>query len=120
MREVDLGLELFDRRTAARAARSTGLSVLLVVLLDALGFIDLDGTRMRFLLRDSDFGQNVEDDFALYLELSSQVINSNLLLVLLVHPPCFPPYCAVPLSLHSILTVMSFDLRREPQVFGVT
>jgi len=88
--QVDLGLELVDRRTAARAARSTGLSVLLVVLLDALGFIDLDGTRMRFLLRDSDLGQNVEDDFALYLELPCQVINSNLQLVLLVHSALFP------------------------------
>jgi hypothetical protein len=66
----------------------------LVVLLDLLGFINLDGTRVGFLLCNSDLGQEIEDHLTLYLELACQVINSDFLLL---HPPCFPPtICSVP------------------------
>jgi hypothetical protein len=98
MGEIDLGLELVDRRSAARTASSTGLSVLPVVQFDALGFIEFDGTRVRFLFCDSDLGQNVEDDFALYLELPRQVIDSYLLLVLLVHSALFPSVLCRPVK----------------------
>ena len=58
------------------------LAMLLVVLLDLLGLIDLDGAGMGLLFRDADLGKNVEDNFALYLELSCQVIDSDLLLLM--------------------------------------
>jgi hypothetical protein len=93
VRQVDLGLELIGGRTAARGARKTGFAMLLVVLLDPLGFIDFDGTRVGFLLCYTDLRENVEDHFALHLELACQVINSDFLLL---HPPCFPPICSVP------------------------
>jgi len=35
-----------------------------------LGFIDFDGTRMRLLLRYTDFRESVKDRLALYFQLS--------------------------------------------------
>ena len=55
--------------------------MLLVILFDLLGFINFDGTRVGLLLCNSDFGKNIEDDFALHLEFSCQVIDSDLLLL---------------------------------------
>jgi hypothetical protein len=76
--------------------------MLLKVLLDALGFVDLDGAGVRFFLGDTDLDQNVENGFALYLEFPGQVIDSNLV----QHYAPFPPLCFPSgLRLHSILTV---------------
>jgi len=53
VRQIDLGLELF--RLCARAAAAgaaAGLSVLSVILLDALRLIHFDGTGVRLLFRD--------------------------------------------------------------------
>ncbi len=60
------------------------------VLLDALGFVDLDGAGVRLFLCDTDLDQNVENGFALNLEFSGQVIDSNLVL----HYAPFPPSCS--------------------------
>jgi hypothetical protein len=73
--------------------------MLLVILLDLLGFIDLDGTRVGFLLYNSDPRKNVKDDFALYLELSCQVIDSYLLL--LMHSALFSSVLCRPVMLSS-------------------
>jgi hypothetical protein len=77
VRQVDLGLEFIHRRTAARTTRSTGLAVLLVVVFDLLGLIDLDGARVCLLLGNSDLAKNVEDHLALNLEFACQIIDSD-------------------------------------------
>jgi hypothetical protein len=87
VRQVDLGLELIHRRTAARATAGARLAMLLVILLDLFGFIDFDRARVGLLFCNSDLRENVEDDFAFHLELPCQVIDSYLLL--LVHSALF-------------------------------
>jgi len=102
VREVNLGLELF--RLGARAAAAgaaAGLSVLSVILLDALRLIHFDGAGVRFLFRDPDLDQQIEDHLAFDLEFPRQVVNSNLL----QHSALFPPYCPVRSRVHSILTL---------------
>jgi hypothetical protein len=42
VRQVDLRLELIGGHTAARATRSARFAMLLVVLLDLLGFVNFD------------------------------------------------------------------------------
>jgi len=99
VRKIDLRLELFRRRSARAAAR-TGL-MLLKILLNALRLVLFDGTGVRLLFRYSDLEENVKDFFALDLELSGQIVDSNLVL----HSALFPPLCPVRSRLHSILTV---------------
>jgi hypothetical protein len=87
MRQVDLGLELIHRRAAARAAaRRARFAMLLVVLLDLLGFIHFDRARVRLLFCNSDLYKKVKDHFALNLKFSCEVINSDFLL----HSALFP------------------------------
>jgi hypothetical protein len=93
VRQVDLGLELIGWRAAAVAARNPRFAMLLVVLLDLLGFIDLDGTRVGLLFCNSDLSQNIEDHFTLHLEFPCQVIDSDFQLL---HSARFPPICSVP------------------------
>jgi hypothetical protein len=66
----------FRALTIARALQSGA---------DFLRFIVLKRTGMRFLLGDPDFGQHVENRFALDFQLSCQIVNSNL-----THPPLCP------------------------------
>jgi hypothetical protein len=88
VRKVDLRLELFGCYTGAAGCRSsTRLAVFRVVLPDALCLIHFDGAGVRFLFRDSDLHQQVEDHFAFDLEFPRQVIDSNLLL----HSALLPP-----------------------------
>ncbi len=42
VRQVDLGLELINRRAVPRAAGRAGLAMLLVIVFDLLGFVDFD------------------------------------------------------------------------------
>jgi hypothetical protein len=101
VRQVDLGLELVGCRGCTRASAGAGL-MLRKILLNALRFVHFNRTGVRFLLGYADLDQNVEDRLALYLELSCQVVNSNLVL----HSALFPPsLCPPRLRLHSILTV---------------
>ena len=79
VRKIDLRLELVGRRRNARAAAGAGLMVL-EVFLDELRLIFFDGTGVRFLFRYSDLEKNVEDFLAFDLELSGQIVNSNLVL----------------------------------------
>jgi hypothetical protein len=62
------------------------------------GFVIFNGTGMRLLLGDSDFGKNVENRLAFDFQFSGQIVNSNL-----AHPLCF--LRSIPLSLHINLTV---------------
>lgn len=78
MREVDLGLEFLNRRRARATTTGTGLTVLLVVLLDGFRFFHFDGAGVRLFLIYANLGQNVENYLALYFELSREVIDSNL------------------------------------------
>lgn len=59
-----------------------------------LRFVVFERTGMCLLLGDADFGQRIENRFALYFQLSCQIVNSNL-----THPPLCPSGL-VPLSLH--------------------
>jgi hypothetical protein len=54
--------------------------MLLIILFDALRLVHFDGTGVRFLFRYSDLEKNVEDFLAFDLELSGQIVNSNLVL----------------------------------------
>jgi hypothetical protein len=91
VRQVDLGLELFRLEARTAAAGAAGLSVVRVILLDALRLIHFDGAGVRFLFRDPNLDQQVENHFAFDLEFPRQVVNSNLL----QHSALFPPYCPV-------------------------
>ena len=97
VRQVNLGLELIGRCWGARTAAAARL-MLGKILFNALGFIFFDGTGVRFLLGYADLKKNVENRLALDLELSRQIIDSNLML----HSALFPPLCPVWLRVHSI------------------
>jgi hypothetical protein len=112
MRQVDLRLKLVGpRRRRTRATGRTSAGMLREITLDALRFVHLDRTRVRFLFRNTDLGKNVEDFSALYLEFSRQIIDSNLVL----HYAPFPPCCPAWLRLHSILTVV-VDIQKGSSV----
>jgi hypothetical protein len=100
VRQVDLGLELFRLSARTATAGAAGLAVFSVILLHALRLIHFDGAGVRFLFRDPNLDQQVENHFAFDLEFSRQVVNSNFL----QHSALFPPYCPVRLRVHSILT----------------
>ena len=51
------------------------------VLLYALGLILFDGAGVRFFLGDADLGKDLEDLSAFDLELSRQIVDSNLVLL---------------------------------------
>jgi hypothetical protein len=88
MRKIDLGLEFFRSRTRRPRPRSgTWLTMLRVVLPDALRLIHFNGAGVRFLFRDSNLQQQIKNHFAFDLKLSRQVVNSNLLL----HSALLPP-----------------------------
>jgi hypothetical protein len=70
------------------------------ILLYPLRFIFFDGTGVGLLLGYSDLDKNIENRFALDLELSGQIVDSNLM-----HSALFPPLFPVCLRAHSILTV---------------
>jgi len=117
LRQVDLGALLFLRDPGARFTTSA-LVLLQDVLAYANGLIFLDGAGVRLLLGDTDLGQHLEDGPALYFQLSSQIINSNL------HPPvCFLRGIRQPSKIHSNLTVPIFTggnlscRRRKAQFF---
>jgi hypothetical protein len=83
MRKVNLRLELVNRRgTARRTGGAATFTVLLIVLLHALSLIHFNRARVRFLFRDTNPAENVENHFAFYLELPCKVVDSNLLLLL--------------------------------------
>jgi len=93
VRKIDLRLELVRRRRNARAAARAGL-MLLIILFDALSLVHFNGTGVRLLLGYTDLEKNIEDFLALDLELSGQIVDSNLVL----HSAPFPPLCPRPLK----------------------
>jgi hypothetical protein len=99
VRQVDLRLEFVGRHGSARATAAARF-MLGKILLYPLGFIFFDGTGVGLLLGHSDLDKNVENRLALDLELSGQIVNSNLM-----HSALFPPLFPVCLRAHSILTV---------------
>jgi hypothetical protein len=54
------------------------------------GFIDFNGAGVGLLLRYADLDKHVEDLFAFYFQLASQIVNSNL------HPPFISLCLAIP------------------------
>jgi hypothetical protein len=62
-------------------ARIMCATVFVEILAHLFGFIDLDGAGVSLLLRDANLDKHVEDLFAFYFQLASQIVNSNL------HPP---------------------------------
>jgi hypothetical protein len=83
MGEIDFGAELFAAAAAMPGRRTAGLMEVLAYL---LGLIHFHGAGVGLLLRDADFDKHVENLFAFYFQLASQIVNSNL------HPP-FVPLC---------------------------
>jgi hypothetical protein len=75
--EIDFRAE-FLAASAGAGGRTTVLKDVLAYL---LGFIDLHGAGVGLFLRDADLDKRVEDLFAFYFQLASQIVNSNL------HPP---------------------------------
>ncbi len=51
------------------------------ILAHFFGFIGFNGAGVGLFLRDADLDKHVEDLFAFYFQLASQIVNSNL------HPP---------------------------------
>ena len=65
---------------------------LMKVLAHFFGFIGFHGAGMGLLLRDANLDKHVEDLFAFYFQLASQIVNSNL------HPPFISLCRNVPLA----------------------
>jgi len=87
MREVDFGLDLVF---AASSARSLGRTrrrfrAAAKMLSHQFGFVIFQRTGVRFLLRDAHRGQHVKNFLALDLQLTGQIVDSNL-----THPLSFP------------------------------
>jgi len=75
--EIDFRAELF----AAGAVAVGRTAVLLEIFAYLLGFIGFDGAGVSLFLRDANLNKHVENLFAFYFQLASQIVNSNL------HPP---------------------------------
>lgn len=86
VREVDLGLDLVFGVDGTRGLGGTrsGFGVGLKALADQFRLVLFQRTGVRLLFRDADLGQNVKNGFALDLQLTGQIIDSNL------HPSRFP------------------------------
>jgi len=85
--EIDLGLDFFgltaETRTARRRARFSGVAEMGPHF---LRFVVLKRTGVRFLLGDSNFGENIKDGLALDFQFPGQIVDSNL-----THPPFLCP-----------------------------
>jgi hypothetical protein len=77
--EIYFGAELLGG--AAGAVTSVRATCLMKVLAYFFGFIGFHGARVSLLFRDANFEKHVENLFAFYFQLASQIVNSNL------HPP---------------------------------
>jgi hypothetical protein len=81
--KVNLGLEAFAFRLGrARALGSVPIARSFEMGADLLRFVIFERGGMRFFLGDADFRQHIENGFALDLQLSRQIVDSNL-----AHPP---------------------------------
>jgi hypothetical protein len=69
-----------------RAARLTE------IFPNLFGLIDFNGAGVGLLLRDANLDKHVENLFAFYFQLASQIVNSNL------HPPFISLCRIVPLA----------------------
>jgi hypothetical protein len=85
VREVELRLQLFLAVTFGSSLRLRPISTALTeVRFHLLRFINADGTGMSFLFCDADLREHVKNRPALDLELSRQIVNSNL-----IHPSSY-------------------------------
>jgi hypothetical protein len=81
--KVNLGLEAFTFRLgSARGLSSLSIARSLKVDTDLLRLVLFQGAGMGFFLGDADFRQRIENGFAFDLQLSGQIVDSNL-----AHPP---------------------------------
>jgi hypothetical protein len=80
MREVDLGLDfVFDVGGGAGCPGSRpGLGMGPKTFPHQFGFVLFQGAGMRLFLRDTDFRQYVKNGLTLDLQLTGQIIDSNL------------------------------------------
>ncbi len=82
MRQIDLGFDLVfgvrrrGTRSSCRGGSAFGAGA--KMLADQFGFVFLQRTRVRLLLRDTHRGQHVKNLFALDFQLTGQIIDSNL------------------------------------------
>lgn len=76
--QIDFRAELFAASGAVTGVRA---ALLMKVLAYFFGLIGFHGTGVGLFLRDADFDKHVENLFAFYFQLASQIVNSNL------HPP---------------------------------
>jgi hypothetical protein len=81
VRQVDLGLEFIfavNGRPGWSCGSRTSFSVGTETLAHQFGFVLFQRTGMRLLLRNADLGQDVKNGLALDLQLTGQIIDSNL------------------------------------------
>jgi hypothetical protein len=101
VRKINLGPDLVWRgvaRARGRLGRRVSLARPAEVDPNFFRFVVFERTGMGFLLGNPDFGQHIENRFALDFQLPSQIVNSNL-----THPPLLF-LRTVPLSRHINLT----------------
>src|SRR5262245_41354982 len=100
MGEINLGFDsLSFRPIQARGLRRSGtLPRRAKVRSNLFGFVFLQRTGMRLFLGNANFGQHVENGFALDFQLSGQIVDSDL-----THSPRRSSNSS-PLSLHRNLT----------------
>jgi hypothetical protein len=87
MREIDLGLDLFFAARGTRGFRRTRRRVgtAAEIFAHQVRFVIFQRTGVRLLLRNAHRGQHVKNFLALDLQLTGQIVDSNL-----THPPSFP------------------------------
>jgi hypothetical protein len=56
--------------------------------------VEVERTRVRLFFRDTDFRQELDQDFRLHLEFARQLVNSNLIGI--GHQPLFSPKLVIP------------------------
>jgi hypothetical protein len=59
-----------------------------------LRMVEVERTRVRLFFRDTDFRQELDQDFRLHLEFARQLVNSNLIGI--CHQPLFSPKLVIP------------------------
>jgi len=85
VRKINLGPDLVWLSVATargRLRRRVRLARAVEVSPNFLRFVLFERAGMGFLLGDADFGQHIENGFALDFQLPGQIVNSNL-----THPP---------------------------------
>jgi len=90
VRQVNLGLDFVSFPTSARpGGRGLSFGGSAEMSAHLFRFVVLDRTRVRLLLSDSDYNQDIKNRLALDFQFPGQIVDSNL-----THPPFLGPATA--------------------------